>query len=569
MIPLAQYFAERERRAAEARAEAEAERRRRRLADDRYVNGGVNWDGYSLESLIHMVADRANPGQLSALAGEWRQHGGNIGRSAEDLHRSLTKLMRFWSGSAADEAYASVTRNSVWISELGNTAVRIAGPVEESGYALRSAQDTMPGMPKNSWYLSAGGGALAGFAIAGPIGAAFGAVIGGIGSLFGFGSKKKKMKRKAVQTMQRFEGEMLGIDQTTPQFGDPSDGVNPGTDPIRPPGWDGVGSPDGLPPVYEGENPDLGPPPAVDPPHGPPPVNHPGDGGLTPGHGGTDPSDFGWSPNQGTIPSFAESPEGRWQGLTGGGGSGGYGPGYGGAGGGANPGTGPGAGGGLYPGMGGRPGGGYGTGGRGVGRGVGPGYGGAPAGGARSGDRTYRPRPGLRTPGGTTASGARGTAGRGGMSRGYGAVPPGGAGRGRGGEDGEHRTRTSLARGGANPGGGAGVGGMAPGVGAGRGGNRDGEHRTRAAVARGMSPGGGPTAGIGAVPGGAAGRGGRDSEYQPRGRFGRAGGLGGGFAPMGAGGSRGEGNGEHRRRVPIEEDPFSTDQKATPPVIGL
>jgi hypothetical protein len=30
-----------------------------------------------------------------------------------------------------------------------------------------------------------------------------------------------------------------------------------------------------------------------------------------------------------------------------------------------------------------------------------------------------------------------------------------------------------------------------------------------------------------------------------------------------------ERDGEHRRRVPIEDDPFSTDLKAAPPVIGL
>jgi hypothetical protein len=66
--------------------------------------------------------------------------------------------------------------------------------------------------------------------------------------------------------------------------------------------------------------------------------------------------------------------------------------------------------------------------------------------------------------------------------------------------------------------------------------------------------------------GGAGGRGDRD--YRGRGRFSKTGGLGMGG---GAGGRRGEDeeDGEHRRRVPIEEDPFSSDLKAAPPVIGL
>jgi hypothetical protein len=65
---------------------------------------------------------------------------------------------------------------------------------------------------------------------------------------------------------------------------------------------------------------------------------------------------------------------------------------------------------------------------------------------------------------------------------------------------------------------------------------------------------------------GPGGRGG-DKEYRGRGRFNKTS----PFGTAGAPGRRGEEeeDGEHRRRVPIEEDPFSTDLKAAPPVIGL
>jgi hypothetical protein len=426
-----QHFAEARQRAQLAAQQALEERRRRREENDLWVNGGVNWDGYGLEPLIKMVAERASPGQLNALAGEWSRHGGAVSQASEDLSRALTKVMAYWSGSAADEAVRKVTTNARWIGELGDTAQQMSRPIMEASDALRSAQDTMPGMPKNNWLATAGGGAAAGFAVAGPIGAAFGAAIGGIASVFGFGSKKKKMKRKAVQTMQRYEGALLGIDQTTPQFGAPSDGSNPGTGPTPNPG-DGIDRPGG-PPV----------PPGI-------------------GGGGPRPRPLPVDDLNVTAPSFAGTPEGRWQSLTG-----------------------------MNPGGSGLPG--FGTGGGGTGGGLG----------------AFGAVPGM-------ASG-----------RGAGAMGPYAGGRG-----------------------GAGAGGRGAG---GRGG-----------VGRGGA-GGFPGAGMG----GAGGRG--DREFRGRGRFSKAGAFGGMGGAGGAGGRRAEDeeDGEHRRRVPIEEDPFSSDLKAAPPVIGL
>lgn len=424
-----QQVADARRRAQEAAQHAHDERRRRREENDLWVNGGVNWNGYGLESLVKMVAERASPGQLDALAGEWSRHGGAVSKASEDLSRSLDKLMNYWTGTAADDAVRKVTTNARWIGELGETAQQMSSPIMDASGALRSAQDTMPGVPKNNWLATAGGGAAAGFAVGGPIGAAFGAAIGGIASVFGFGSKKKKMKRKAVQTMQRYEGALLGIDQTTPQFGLPSDGSNPGTGPLPNPD-DGIGRPGA-------------------------PVTPPGVGGP-------------WRPTPTTpidnvsvtAPSFAGGPEGRWQGLTG------LGP--------------------NSPGL-----------------------------------------PGLGTGGGTGTGGLGTTP--------FGAMPGMGAGRGAG-----AMGPYGAGRGGAA--GGRGVGGR--GAGAGRGG---------AGFPGGM---------------GAGGRGG-DRDYRGRGRFSKTGGL--GMGGGGAGGRRGEEepDGEHRRRVPIEEDPFSTDLKAAPPVIGL
>jgi hypothetical protein len=409
---LLQMVADARARAAAAAQAAQDDRRRRREENDQWVTGGVNWGGFGLESLIRMVADKSSAPQLEALAGEWSRHGAAVTSASDDLQRSLGKLMHFWSGQASDEAVRTVMTNAKWIGELGTTAQQMSGPINDAAGALRSAQSTMPGMPKNNWLATAGGGAAAGFAVGGPVGAAFGAAIGGIASAFGFGNKKKKMKRKAVQTMERFENAILGVDQNTPQFGGPSDGATPG----------GPG----------GSRPD----PGIGQPNMPAPP--PGGGVVRPG---APPMDG----NHVTDPSFAHGPEGRWQSLTGLGPNVSGAPGLGGGGGGGGT-SGFGLGAGAFPGvpgMGGRGGGAmggspYGRGGTGArgagGRGAGGRGGGFPGGGGAGGrgDREYRGR------GRFSKSGAFGKSG------GYG---QGGAGAGRreeGEEDGEHRRTVPL-----------------------------------------------------------------------------------------------------------------------------
>ncbi|WP_147460192.1 hypothetical protein [Actinokineospora cianjurensis] len=460
-------MAEQAEHAAAARRAAEQERRRRREADDSYVTGGVHWDGYSLKSLQRMVGDQANAGQLDMLAGEWARYGEKVAQASKDLSGSMTKLLQFWSGSASQDASRTVVSNAAWISQLGGTAQQMADPIQDAGGALRSAQSTMPGgSPSSPFLATAGGGAAAGFAIGGPVGAAFGAALGGIASAFGFGSNKKKMKRKAVQTMQRFETAVLGIDGTTPRFGTPADGVDPGVNRPQPQ---------------------------------PPRTGVPGPGVTVPGGPGRGPSDpsapvpgFGGGPSMGTTPSLApgfdKGWENHWRGLTGVG-TGGQLPG----GIGSNVGNGPGniglGGGGYVPG----------------------GFGGGGRGGANGSGRA-----GLGSGVGAGGRGADGSRGRGGAGRGLAGAGAGSSGTGRGGLAG---------------GGGSGV----PGGGRGRDGSRGGSRFGRAS-GFGTDPHGRSGSGYGMPPGSA-----RDKEE----------------------------DGEHRRRVPIEEDPFTTaDLTAAPPVIG-
>jgi hypothetical protein len=194
---------------------------RQRRSEDQYVVPGVHWDGFSHRTLFGMVFQQASPAQVETLADDWERNGRDLTQRAEDLQRSMAALLPYWGGEASEQAARSVIRAVGWMGDVGSTSSAMAGPLQDSAGALRSAQATMPAPPDGGgWLGAAGAGAAAGFAVGGPIGAGIGAAIGGIGSAFGFGSNKKKLKRRAVQTMQRYEAAAVQVDSTTPQFVD-------------------------------------------------------------------------------------------------------------------------------------------------------------------------------------------------------------------------------------------------------------------------------------------------------------------------------------------------------------
>lgn len=251
--------------------------------DDRWVDGNVNWDNYELAPLTGMVALPASPSQVDTVAALWRTNGAAITQGAENLSQSLTALMNFWQGAAAQQAAESVTASASWISAVGDTAAKVADQIENAGGALRSAQATMPGQPTNpfwSSYNAAAGGSSAG-AAGGPVGAAAGAMSGGLTSMFGASANQNADKQQAVQTMQRFEQAAMSIDTSTPQF-------------QPPPSWGPAsGTPGGrrMSPIN---------------------VSGAGSGSVVTSNGALG--------NGGvTVPSFADSSVGRWNALTGGG----------------------------------------------------------------------------------------------------------------------------------------------------------------------------------------------------------------------------------------------------------
>ncbi|MGQ0838249.1 hypothetical protein [Actinokineospora sp.] len=189
-------------------------------AEDRYVTGGVNWDSYSLEALVAMVADNASAPQLERLADDWRAAGKEVTDAAQVLALALEDLMHYWSGVAAEQARADVARNAQWVADLGETAHEIGNPVEEAAGALKAAQDAMPEVPAEP----AAPPALAvdsaerGLAAGGPLASAINGTAAGAESAFAARQEQTQLKARAVEAMKRFEGAAMTIDRTTPQF---------------------------------------------------------------------------------------------------------------------------------------------------------------------------------------------------------------------------------------------------------------------------------------------------------------------------------------------------------------
>ncbi|MPZ85773.1 MAG: hypothetical protein GEV28_37510 [Actinophytocola sp.] len=189
---------------------------------DYYVSGGVNWAGFTLEELVAMVANQASVPQLERLALDWRTTGDGVVDAADYLAEALDDLMNYWSGASAEKARHTVALNAQWVADLGTTAREMGDPIDEAAGALKAAQEAMPELPAVPPVEQPGSaprGAEQVAALTGsPLGAAVGATAAGSESAFAARAEQAELKRVAVETMQRFEAAVVGIDRSTPQF---------------------------------------------------------------------------------------------------------------------------------------------------------------------------------------------------------------------------------------------------------------------------------------------------------------------------------------------------------------
>ncbi|GLZ43576.1 hypothetical protein [Actinokineospora sp. NBRC 105648] len=187
---------------------------------DRYVTGGTEWEKYTLQDLVKMVADQASAPQLERLADDWRAAGSEVVDAADLLTKALDELMDYWSGAAAEQARQDVALNAQWVADLGETAHKIGDPIQEAAGALKAAQDAMPEIPAKPAVppALAADSAARGLEAGGPLVSAINGTAAGAESAFTAEQEEAKLKAMAVEAMKRFEGAAIGIDQATPQF---------------------------------------------------------------------------------------------------------------------------------------------------------------------------------------------------------------------------------------------------------------------------------------------------------------------------------------------------------------
>lgn len=191
-------------------------------SSDYYVNGGVNWEGFTLPQLVAMVAEQASVPQLERLADDWRSTGDGVVDAADYLADALDDLMNYWTGASAEKARHVVALNAQWVADLGTTAREMGSPIEEAAGALKAAQEAMPQVPPVPPVAEPGsaphGAAEMAEFTRSPLGAAVGATAAGSESAFAAQAEQVEAKRIAVETMQRFEAAAVGIDRSTPRF---------------------------------------------------------------------------------------------------------------------------------------------------------------------------------------------------------------------------------------------------------------------------------------------------------------------------------------------------------------
>ncbi|GAA3063806.1 WXG100 family type VII secretion target [Actinokineospora globicatena] len=191
---------------------------------DRYVTGGVQWEKYSLEQLVKMVEEQASAPELQQLAQDWREAGDQVVSAAGLLGEALNQLMDFWAGTAAEQARHDVELNARWVADLGETAHDIGPSIEEAANALQAVQAAMPELPAEPAVppALAADSAARGLDAGGPLVSAVNGTAAGTESAFAAEQKTAELKSRAVDAMRRFEGAVIGIDESTPRFAEPA-----------------------------------------------------------------------------------------------------------------------------------------------------------------------------------------------------------------------------------------------------------------------------------------------------------------------------------------------------------
>ncbi|HKR51021.1 MAG TPA: PPE domain-containing protein [Pseudonocardiaceae bacterium] len=135
-------------------------------------HGSSNWAAWEHTEIRSMLDTSVDPGDVSDAASAWR----DLGRHAIDIVTGLTRdldeiVAGGWRGSAADVAIAALGPINQWSASLAETADHTTALMDASGSSAGQAKATVPPAKPHDW-----GRSLRSFALGGPAGAFIDAV---------------------------------------------------------------------------------------------------------------------------------------------------------------------------------------------------------------------------------------------------------------------------------------------------------------------------------------------------------------------------------------------------------
>jgi uncharacterized protein YukE len=138
-------------RRAEHREKIQRRRARNQRFADKAAFHGIRWDYHSHEELYRWIHS-AKPSVMGERASQWKDLGGKIKATTDEVQATVVGLRGSWRGSAADRAEQSNAALARWADQASETATQIGAGLERYTHAVEVAQHRMPppAHPKNT-----------------------------------------------------------------------------------------------------------------------------------------------------------------------------------------------------------------------------------------------------------------------------------------------------------------------------------------------------------------------------------------------------------------------------------
>jgi PPE family protein len=131
-----------------------------------------NWAAWGHEEIRSMLDTSVDPGDVGEAAGAWREQGRNMADVITGLTRDLNGIViGGWRGASADTALTALPPIDQWLASVADTADRTTALMDASGSSAAQAKAAVPPPKPHDW-----GESLLSLAAGGPAGAVIDAV---------------------------------------------------------------------------------------------------------------------------------------------------------------------------------------------------------------------------------------------------------------------------------------------------------------------------------------------------------------------------------------------------------